>query len=274
MTDPALPGAEQAPQGTPPAPQQAPVQQPPAPNQEPAPAAEATQEQIAQWQQQAAQAQELAQRLHQQSEQYKQLQGAYTQSRQQISALTGAQQQQAQPPNPLDQYAQTFAAKGYKPEVARDSAELVYGIVQQELGPLRQQLQQSQAALTGGFQVDNMLNAAMNSNPTLFANPAVQAEVRNQAMQLVMTGQQVEPSFLVDLGYITAGRMAAQQQAQPGQQGAPPPQYPTAQPGARGMFHVHPNFQPQQQTQNQPAPLSMEAQALQNRIDARFKNAS
>lgn len=270
MSDLALPGAEQAPTGTPPPPQQAQVTSSPtaAPNPEPQQADEPTPEQIAQWRQQAGQSAELQRQLQQTAESARYHQSQASRFQTALQQVAGGQPQ-AQAPNPIDQYAQAFVAKGYEPKAARDSAELVYGIVQQTVAPLEQRLQQSQAALQGGFQVDNMLGAAMNSAPQLFANPAVQAAVRDQTMQIVMAGQQVEPAFLVDLGYIAAGRLAAQQQQQGGAPNVlPMPQYQQAQPYQNGMFRMQPNFSPQQQVG--PAALPADAAFVDQEMRARF----
>lgn len=264
MPDHALPGTEQVPTGTPPPQQQAPVTQPP-PTQEAVIAAEPTAEQIAQWQQQAGQTAELQRQLQQTAESARYHQSQASRFQQALQQVAGGQPQQP-PASPTAGIAKLLFDEGLNETAANGIAKAIHA----SYAPLQQQLQQSQAALQGGFQVDNMLGAAMGSAPQLFANPAVQNEVRNQAMTMVMAGQQVEPSFLVDLGYIAAGRLAAQQQQQSGAPNVvqmPQPQYPQAQPFARGMYGIQPNFQPQQQ--GTPA-MTPEMQSANNFVTSAF----
>lgn len=266
MPDPtALPVTEQVHTDTPTTQQQASVtqQEPPSPE----PSDEPTAEQIAQWQQQAGQAAELQRQLQQTAESARYHQSQASRFQQALQQVAGGQPQQP-PASPTAAIEKLLFDEGLNETAARGIAKAI----QAGYAPLQQQLQQSQAALQGGFQVDNMLGAAMQSNQQLFANPAVQAEVRNQAMQIVMSGQQVEPSFLVDLGYIAAGRLAAQQQQQGG---APnvvqmPQPHPQAQPFARGMYGIQPNFQ-QPLPGGQQRQLSPAAAALQAEAEARYK---
>lgn len=274
MPDPALPGTEQVPQGTPPPAQQSPVQQQEPPNQESSAPAEATPEQIAAWRQQAESATQLAQQLQQATESARYHQGNASRYQQALQQVAGGQPQ-AQPQDPLTPYVQQLTGQGYSEKDARAIAGMNYAMVQQHVAPLQQQLQQSQQQLQGGLAVDQVLQSVYQKHPALFANQAVYDQTRAGLMQTVMAGGQIDPQYAKYAAVIAnfEANEAAQSQARPGQvlpfTPAPPQQQqPIPQPFNRGMFGVTNNFQPQPQIG--PAALPADADWVSQEMRTRF----
>lgn len=218
-----------------------------------------TAEQFAQLQAQAARAADLEKQLQTTTESARYFQSQASRFQQAL----GIQPQQ-QPQDPAAGIAKMLFDEGLTEGAANGIAKAIHSTY----APLQQQLQQSQAALQGGLQVDSVMGQVYQANPALFSNPAVFESVKSQALTLAMQGGQIDPGFIEDLAAIASYRAGKQQPTnQPGvipfnQNPAP------AQPFANGMHGFRPTFQ--QPQQHVPKTLSPAAAALQAEAAKRY----
>lgn len=257
----------ETPQGTPspaePAPQSPqPLEQAQAaPSGQPTPAAADPQPTAEDYQRQLQQERQTREQLE---SNYKSLQGEFTRRSQALAQLTGNTNPiQAPPPSPVDQYAQHFVAKGYTPENAKNSAELVYNIVQAELRPVLQQAQIAQQSSN----VDYAIQQAAQMAPDLFTSQDDWNTARQAAMAHIQAGGQPDPRLMVSV-VNDAKFWAARNKPMPSQAQPPAPQ---PQPFSNGMFRLQPGGQPQFQPPAKPTgPVTPEGQEFLKHIQERL----
>lgn len=215
---------------------------------------------------------ELQRRAETAEQRTRDTQAAFTQGQQELARLRQITQQlvgnQVQPPpqNPVDQYAQHFVAKGYGEKAAKDSAELVYGIIQNELAPIRQQAQ----IATRFANVDNAIQQAMNIDPQMITTQQDWNTAREAAAAHIQNGGSPDPYLMLSI--VNDAKYRARLQNPPASQppAAMQPQYQQPatvgpQPFANGMFRVTPGFTPPIY-QNQPQGLTADQQSAQDFI--------
>lgn len=230
--------------------------------------AEPTADQIAQWRTEAATAGQLQQQLQQASESARFHQSNASKFQNALAQVMGQPAQAQQPQDPLAPYSdkiRDLVAENYSEKDARTIVSLVKDMV----SPLQQELQQSRAAVTNGFQVDQVMQKLYQSHQSLFTNPQVYDHTRQTALMYIMQpGAQLDPELLLDVAASANYRLGQQQQngqtPPPMQQQTPPPQ-----PFQGGMFGMRPGYQPQAPAQPQQRVLSAEAQQYERELQSR-----
>lgn len=219
-------------------------------------------------QQQAEQAkreaEELKSQLAQRDENFKQLQAYNTRRDQAFAQLVGANPQQ-QSVDPVSRVAAELKAKGYKEEEIRPvldaNARITQEIIQQQLGPLQQQLQATRAYGQVGAVMQQV-----SQDPTvgqLFADPEIAGQVQYVLATHAQNGTPPEALTAVNLAYMAYGQKQMRAAQNPQQQ-APAPQPYTGVPSFTGMtfagsgFTGRPVPQGQQQTQLTPAQQALD----------------
>lgn len=217
---------------------------------------EYTPEQVAQWREQAQQANQL-------QEQYRNLQSDYTRKAQALAQLAGSQFQQPQQ-DPYEQYAKWAEQKGFDKDTARAVAEMADMIAQQRTQSAMQQFQYQNA----GNQIPIVMQQAYSNAPQALQNPAVQEEVRKELMELAQAGQfqLLTPDYAANRAKIIAFDKGV---FVPGAQ-QPPAQQPN--PNISSIWGI-PNGFNQSQKQEVQRPASPITQQVQADLAARYKGA-
>lgn len=265
MTEQSTASVEQAQTGTPQQTQQAAVQPlgtapttTTAPN--PEPSAEATQEQIQQWRQQAEETQQYRQQLQQREEQYRNLQSDYTRKAQALASLSGAPPPGAPAADPLTPYVEELTSKGYEAKQARDLAGMMHRMV----SPLQQQLQAGLQSAQNATMIDSTMRQAWSMDPELMSHPAVGPAIENTLRTMAAHGGTVDVQ-----NALYAGLIARYEADRANRNRANPPQQQQPQNNflANGMFRPTTGWTPPTQTTQLASP---EQQAADDYISKRF----
>lgn len=202
------------PQGTGITPEQPPIQTPnPAPSQQATPpVATPTAPDTAALQARLEQA-ERAARYHQ---------SQHSQARQQLQAVTGVQPQV----DPVNERAKRYVELGMHADDAPQFAK----IFQAELAPLQQENNQLRAQLQGSSIAQQVMQAAVDANPELFADGKVAAYAWNELQRTAQAGnlQALTPEYAKHLG-----ALAWSEAREPWKNPNPQPPAPQPMPGFR-----------------------------------------
>lgn len=242
------PAPAEQPQGIQPSAEQPVAQQPPQAAQ-PGNQPEYTPQQVAEWRQQAQDADKY-------KKQYDSLLPEYTRSRQALAQLAGSNPQQTQQ-DPYSKVLDYAKSKGYDPETARAIAEMSDMVAQDRTQAAMQQFAYQQV----GNQIPLVMSQAFGKAAAAFSNPKVQEQVQQHLWQLAQNGQfeQITPDYTANIAKIYAFDQGAY---------TPPAQQQTnANPFSQGMFGIPQGFSqpPQQKPQDSPV-----VQKVTTEIQARY----
>lgn len=184
----------------------------------------------------------LQQQLEQANKAARHYQSQFSQARNQLQAVTGVTPQ-------ADPYAEDIAylkSKGYTEDNARDMAEFMG----RKLQPFQQRIQQQEQIIRGSAQVEAVMQAAMQKDPTLFQDEQIYRQTFENLRQTALSGDTtyLNPDYAISYGEGVWGSIHRRAQMQPPNTpspaapaftprpmnfGGPPPGYTPAAPNTR-----------------------------------------